>query len=97
MKCTDLSKAALLEQVAEECTELGHAALKLARKYRNENPTPVTEEEAYANLKEEWADMLLSMTVLDHYYNMDCNELKGIMDNKYTRWNQRLEDAANEN
>lgn len=47
MKCTDLSKAALLEQVAEECTELGHAALKLARKYRNENPTPVTEEEAY--------------------------------------------------
>ena len=97
MKCTDLSKAALLEQVAEECTELGHAALKLARKYRNENPTPVAEEEAYANLKEEWADMLLSMTVLDHYYNMDCNELKGIMDNKYTRWNQRLEDAANEN
>lgn len=97
MKCTDLSKAALLEQVAEECTELGHAALKLARKYRNENPTPVTEEEAYANLKEEWADMLLSMTVLDHYYNMDCNELKGIMDNKYTRWNQRLEDAAYEN
>lgn len=97
MKCTDLSKAALLEQVAEECTELGHAALKLARKYRNENPTPVTEEEAYANLKEEWADMLPSMTVLDHYYNMDCNELKGIMDNKYTRWNQRLEDAAHEN
>ena len=97
MKCTDLSKAALLEQVAEECTELGHAALKLARKYRNENPTPVTEEEAYANLKEEWADMLLSMTVLDHYYNMDCNEQKGIMDNKYARWNQRLEDAAHEN
>ena len=97
MKCTDLSKAALLEQVAEECTELGHAALKLARKYRNENPTPVTEEEAYANLKEEWADMLLSMTVLDHYYNMDCNELKGIMDNKYARWNQCLEDAAHEN
>lgn len=97
MKCTDLSKAALLEQVAEECTELGHAALKLARKYRNENPTPVTEEEAYANLKEEWADMLLSMTVLDHYYNMDCNELKGIMDNKYASWNQRLEDAAHEN
>lgn len=97
MKCTDLSKAALLEQVAEECTELGHAALKLARKYRNENPTPVTEEEAYANLKEEWADMLLSMTVLDHYYNMDYNELKGIMDNKYTRWNQRLEDATHEN
>lgn len=92
-----MSKAALLEQVAEECTELGHAALKLARKYRNENPTPVTEEEAYANLKEEWADMLLSMTVLDHYYNMDCNELKGIMDNKYARWNQSLEDAAHEN
>lgn len=97
MKCTDLSKATLLEQVAEERTELGHAALKLARKYRNENPTPVTEKEAYANLKEEWADVLLSMTVLDHYYNMDCIELKGIMDNKYARWNQRLEDVAHEN
>lgn len=96
MKCTDLSKAALLEQVAEECTELGHAALKLARKYRNENPTPVTEKEAYANLKEEWADMLLYMTVLDHYYNMDCDELKDIMDDKLARWNQRLEDAAHE-
>lgn len=33
---------ALLEQLAEECSELAQAALKLARLERGENPTPKT-------------------------------------------------------
>lgn len=33
------------EQLAEEATELDKAALKLARIYRGENPTPVTESQ----------------------------------------------------
>ena len=47
---------ALLEQLGEECAELGKAALKEARRLRGENPTPVTEAEARANLAEEAAD-----------------------------------------
>lgn len=35
-----IGTAALLEQLAEESAELAQAALKMARKLRNENPTP---------------------------------------------------------
>lgn len=35
-----IGTAALLEQLAEESAELAQAALKMARKIRNENPTP---------------------------------------------------------
>lgn len=45
-----LGEPALLEQLAEECSELAQAALKLARKERGENPTPKTEEECVENL-----------------------------------------------
>lgn len=49
---------AMLEQLAEECAELGKAALKLARIVRKENPTPVTKEEALKNLREEYTDVV---------------------------------------
>ena len=38
-----VGEAAVLEQTAEECAELAHACLKMARKLRGENPTPVAE------------------------------------------------------
>lgn len=38
---------ALLEQTAEECTELAHACLKEARRLRGENPTPKTTPECW--------------------------------------------------
>lgn len=53
--------AAMLEQLAEECAELGKAALKMARVLRKENPTPVTEDEASAMVLEEAADVLNCM------------------------------------
>ena len=41
MKIIDeIGVPAMLEQLAEECSELAHASLKLARKIRGENPTP---------------------------------------------------------
>lgn len=52
-----IGKTAMLEQLAEEATELAKAALKLARIYRAENPTPVTEDKAYKNLIEEYTDV----------------------------------------
>ena len=42
----EIGEAAVLEQLAEECTELAKASLKLARILREENPTPVTRDEA---------------------------------------------------
>ena len=48
---------AALEQLAEEAAELSKAALKVARIIRKENPTPVTYEQAIANLEEEAADV----------------------------------------
>lgn len=49
---------AMLEQLAEECAELGKAALKMARIVRRENPTPVTGEEAEIALIEEYTDVV---------------------------------------
>lgn len=53
-----IGKPALLEQLAEECTELAKAALKQARILRGENPTPVTENEAYVQVIEEYTDVI---------------------------------------
>lgn len=53
-----IGKSAMLEQTAEECVELAHACLKLARYYRNENKVyGKTEEELLDNLAEEMADV----------------------------------------
>lgn len=52
-----VGEAATLEQLAEELTEAAHAALKLARILRGDNPTPVTEEQARESLREEFSDV----------------------------------------
>lgn len=48
---------AVLEQLAEESAELAQAALKFARKLRDENPTPKSEEECLQDLLKELADV----------------------------------------
>lgn len=55
---------ATLEQLAEECCELGQAALKMARKLREENPTPKTLMECQEALQEELGDVLLCMKLI---------------------------------
>ena len=53
-----IGKPAMLEQTAEECVELAHACLKLARYYRGENKVyGKTEEKLLDNLAEEMADV----------------------------------------
>lgn len=75
----------LLEQLAEEAAELSQAALKLIRAsgYSN-NPTPVTEQEAEANLEEELHDVLAVASLLGIIeYDDDENP-------KWKRWAERL-------
>lgn len=60
-----IGKPALLELTAEECVELAHACLKLARVIRQENPTPVTSDEAigekYCPKNPKWAKLVRSL------------------------------------
>jgi NTP pyrophosphatase (non-canonical NTP hydrolase) len=49
---------AMLEQLAEESTELAQACLKKARKLRGENPTPKSMAECDRNLIEEFSDVI---------------------------------------
>ena len=76
--------AALYEQLAEECTELGKAALKKSRKLRGENPTPLTNEEIDANVIEELTDIQLVADTLGIEYDKD------IYTNKLNRWTKRV-------
>lgn len=83
----EIGEAAMLEQLAEECTELAKAALKMARIIRKENPTPVTEKEAIANIREEYTDVVqcageLSLTVDEEQ-----------MARKHERWEKRVRDS----
>ena len=80
-----LNDQELLEQLAEEAAELSQAALKLIRAsgYSN-NPTPVTEQEAEANLEEELHDVLAVASLLAF---IDCNNDENP---KWKRWAERL-------
>lgn len=89
-----LPREDLLCQLAEECAELGKAALKMARIYRGLNPTPVTRTEAFQNLVEEMADVTLCMEVLGlntPELLMNCGR---IWEEKSVRWMTRLEERG---
>lgn len=81
-----VSSVSLLMLLAEENAELTQAALKYIRALgiHSDNPTPVTEDEAWAGLVEESRDVLMildamGLTVEDTGYN-----------SKWKRWAERL-------
>jgi NTP pyrophosphatase (non-canonical NTP hydrolase) len=78
----------LLAQPAEEAGELAHAALKMRRCMDGRNPTPVQVSEAWANLREEVADVLLCLQVLD--ISTDDTEYRETIRTKLDRWAGRL-------
>ena len=55
---------AMLEQTAEECVEMAHACLKMARYMRGENKVYKTIKEMHSNLSEEIADVSICMSEL---------------------------------
>lgn len=84
-----IGKPALLEQLAEEATELAKAALKQARILRGDNPTPVTEQEAYDNVIEEYTDVCHCAIELG--LSVDHSQLV----RKEKRWNERINAKKN--
>lgn len=79
---------ALLEQFAEECTELAQASLKYARKLREENPTPKTEKEILDNFHEELADILVCVDEIGQL--IDYDKVFDIKKEKTKRWYKRI-------
>lgn len=79
-----IGKAAMYELLAEECTELAKASLKMARIIRKENPTPVTRKEAEKSIIEEYADVKLCAVELG--IRLDYR----IILRKADRWRHRL-------
>ena len=67
---------AMYEMLAEECVELAHEALKMARLIRGENPTPKTEQEVSEHLIEEVTDVALCASELGLAYDPDLWERK---------------------
>ena len=82
---------ALLEQLAEECTELAQAALKLARYIRGENMPAKTLMELTGNLLEEIADLDNILTLVAQTDLYDGPRIARIRENKMARWAQRIE------
>jgi hypothetical protein len=83
---------ATLEQTAEEAAEFAQAALKMSRVLRGENPTPKTELEAFQDLSEELAHVLICIHEL-----YDCFEpLKPNVDHNVLadkdRWMQQAQE-----
>ena len=90
-----LSTEELLAQLAEECSELAQAALKLRRVEDGTNPTPVPKEDALKNILEEIADVSLCINLLG--FNTDKTEAvcREIMARKTDRWADSLDWGSN--
>ncbi|MBQ6577457.1 MAG: hypothetical protein IJL91_06890 [Bacteroidales bacterium] len=80
---------AMHEMLAEECTELAHEALKMARVTRGENPTPKTEGEVWEHLIEEVTDVALCASELGLAYDPDLWEEK--VERFQRRWTKACE------
>lgn len=94
----NLSQRAIVLQLAEEAAELASASTKLVRIMDGENPSPVSEDEARANLLEEYGDVLDCIDIL-----ITPSENVAAMDGrmkKFIRWagriKERMEAAMNE-
>ena len=82
-----LSARDLAEQLAEECSELAKASLKMIRAGgMSANITPITRREAYDNFVEEQEDVISVLWLLTG------NERYAYIDGypKYERWAKRL-------
>lgn len=79
---------AMLEQTAEECTELAQACLKLARHHRGENPTFKDESDLIDNLHEEVADVILCLDEL----TLDEGQLDAFIGYKKDRMRERFKE-----
>ena len=83
--------AATYELLAEEAVELAHAAQKLARAVRRENPVfGHTREELVMNLHEELADVEICIRELREAETLDTDLVKDFVRKKTERMHERF-------
>lgn len=93
--CAGTPRQARLTQLAEECMELGQAALKLRRAMGYGTATPVSIEEAESDLQEEMTDVLSCIEVcqstdIDGLVTVgEMNIFKARIEAKLHRWAER--------
>lgn len=79
--------AACYEALAEECMELAHCALKMARKLRGDNPAHYNYTDYSDKLEEEYTDVVSCAIALGLKPNADISVWK------WERHKKRLEEA----
>lgn len=85
----ELGEPAMLEMLAEELVECAHEVLKLARVLRGENPTPRTEKDVRASLREEWSDVIQCSKELN--LDVDWNQIEMKRQRFEARWKESHE------
>ena len=87
----NISELSALIALAEEASELSKAAMKLARaKGLLDNPTPISVEQAEADLIEEYNDLLNCIFMLQRVSGLTVSENTVLRDSKYRRWAVRI-------
>lgn len=90
-----LSTSDLLCQLAEECSELAQAALKLKMAMEGTNPTPKSELECWKSLEEEIADVTLAMgKIVLSREELAMDRIVDIQNDKNARWIHRLQENS---
>lgn len=87
---------ALLEQFAEECTELAQASLKYARKLRGDNPTPKNIGEILDSFQEKIADVFVCIDELESAHLIDHGYVNDVKKEKIRRWYERIKEREYE-
>ena len=86
----NISELVVLMALAEEASELSKAAMKLARaKGLLDNPTPISVEQAEADLIEEYNDLLNCIDVLCEMSSLAIEDMDLRM-RKCRRWAERI-------
>lgn len=86
----EIGMPAMLEQLGEECCELGQAALKLSRKYRDENPTPKNLDVCINELGEEMADVMMCIEKIVDSGLVSHESIESWQMMKEARWAGRI-------
>ena len=82
----EIGEAAMLEMAAEEASELIQMLLKAARIKRGENPTPMTEKEVNAKIREDFIQCAKELNL-----DVDWNQMEMKRKRFEQRWNARTE------
>lgn len=88
--CDMIGTPALLEQTAEECTELAQACLKYARYLRGENKVHRPFANIQANFNEEIADVSVCIDELGKAGMLDLDEIERIKEYKLKRMKEQM-------